>query len=196
MPLQRIPGAMVSDSTITGADVQDGSINTADLADNAVTRAKVGESMICLGTQQATTSGVFKEFTGIPSWVKRVTVMLNNVSLNGSSDVLVQMGAGSITSTGYVSGSAVTSNIGRTSTSGFLVISGTAGFGVYAHVCLTNVSGNTWLSSHQGFLAGSSTLSFAGGGSVPLSGTLDRIRITTVNGTDTFDAGAVNISWE
>jgi hypothetical protein len=33
-------------------------------------------------------------------------------------------------------------------------------------------------------------------GDVALSGTLDRIRITTVNGTDTFDAGTINVSWE
>ena len=33
-------------------------------------------------------------------------------------------------------------------------------------------------------------------GAVSLSGTLDRIRLTTVNGTDTFDAGSVNIMYE
>jgi hypothetical protein len=34
------------------------------------------------------------------------------------------------------------------------------------------------------------------GGFVPLSGTLDRVRITTANGTDTFDAGSINILYE
>lgn len=29
-----------------------------------------------------------------------------------------------------------------------------------------------------------------------LSATLDRVRLTTVNGTDTFDAGLVNIIYE
>jgi hypothetical protein len=33
-------------------------------------------------------------------------------------------------------------------------------------------------------------------GHVSLSGALDRIRLTTVNGTDTFDAGSVNIIYE
>jgi hypothetical protein len=33
-------------------------------------------------------------------------------------------------------------------------------------------------------------------GSKTLAGTLDRIRITTVNGTDTFDAGQINILYE
>ena len=96
MPLQRIPGAMVSDSTITstdvqdgsltGADVQDGSIAGADVQDASLTgadvqdgslgRADVGESMIRLGAQQATTSGVFKESTGIPSWARGITLRL------------------------------------------------------------------------------------------------------------------------
>jgi hypothetical protein len=35
--------------------------------------------------------------------------------------------------------------------------------------------------------------SFVTGGVKTLSGTLDRLRITTVNGTDTFDAGSINI---
>jgi hypothetical protein len=35
-----------------------------------------------------------------------------------------------------------------------------------------------------------------GGFQVSLSGTLDRIRLTTVNGSDTFDAGSINIIYE
>ena len=33
-------------------------------------------------------------------------------------------------------------------------------------------------------------------GRVTLSGALDRVRVTTVNGTDTFDAGSINILYE
>lgn len=150
---------------------------------------------IVSGTAQNTTSGTAFDFTGIPSWVKRVTVMLTNVSLSGTSDVLIQIGAGSFVSTGYQSGSYATNNTGRTATTGFNVIIGTAALGLYGHLAITNVTGNTWLSSHQGFLAGT-TASLAGGGFLALSGTLDRIRITTVNGTDTFDAGTINILYE
>jgi len=35
-----------------------------------------------------------------------------------------------------------------------------------------------------------------GAGTKTISGVLDRIRLTTVNGTDTFDAGSVNILYE
>jgi hypothetical protein len=37
---------------------------------------------------------------------------------------------------------------------------------------------------------------FSSSGTKSLSATLDRIRITTVNGTDTFDAGSINILYE
>ena len=54
-------------------------------------------------TAQATTSGTSITFTGIPSWVKRITVMFNGVSTSGTSPVQIQLGAGSVTTTGYSS---------------------------------------------------------------------------------------------
>jgi hypothetical protein len=95
---------MVSDSTINSADVQDGSIAGVDVQDASLTgsdvqdgslgRADVGESLINLGTAVATTSGTFREITGIPSWARRVVLMLNGVSTNGTSDILIQLGVG------------------------------------------------------------------------------------------------------
>jgi hypothetical protein len=64
------------------------------------------------------------------------------------------------------------------------------------HMTLTLTSSNIWTSSHLG-ATGASNLALWGGGSSPnLSGALDRVRITTVNGTDTFDAGSINILYE
>jgi len=149
------------------------------------------------GTAVASTSGTSIDFTSIPANVRRITVMFNQVSVSGTSNKLIQIGAGSVTSTGYVSsgggfsgtGSAVTS-----STSGFPIQSDTAATGVSGHMVITLVSGNLWVSSHA---AAYSTVAVAtGGGSVTLGGTLDRVRITTVNGTDTFDAGSINILYE
>jgi hypothetical protein len=51
-----------------------------------------------------------------------------------------------------------------------------------------------WVSSHT--YRQLSTNALFGGGTVTLGGTLDRVRITTVNGTDTFDAGTINILYE
>jgi hypothetical protein len=138
------------------------------------------------------------DYTGIPSWVKRITVMFNGVSLSGSSNFLIQIGSGSITNTGYTStGNYVQSPnlVGvATSTAGFLVYDANAASIFYGHILITNFTANTWVSTHM--LMGSSTASVMGGGNIALSGTLDRVRITTVNGTDTFDAGAVNIMYE
>jgi hypothetical protein len=148
---------------------------------------------IVSGTAVASTSGTSIDFTGIPSWVKRVTVMLNGVSTSGTSHYLVQVGAGSITTSGYASGSYNGSAV--TSTTGMIVEAGSASLVQNGHVIFTSVGSNLWVSSH---VVGRSSdgVSTNGGGTVTLSGTLDRVRITTVNGTDTFDAGSINILYE
>ena len=57
------------------------------------------------GTAVASTSGTSITFSSIPSWAKRVTVMFNGVSTSGSSNIQVQLGAGSTTTSGYTGGS-------------------------------------------------------------------------------------------
>ena len=153
---------------------------------------------ITSGTAVASTSGTSINFTDIPSWVKRVTVMLSGVSTNSTSNLLVQLGSGSITSSGYVSTACSTFGSGSaivTSTAGLIVTSEVVAAGVLfgnVIICLQN-SSNGFTSSSV--LSGNSRMQYASGG-VTLSGTLDRIRITTVIGTDTFDAGSVNIMYE
>lgn len=153
---------------------------------------------IASGTAVASTSGTSITFTGIPSWAKRVTVMLNGVSNNAGSQFLVQVGSGSVATSGYVStsvNSTSTNAVGAsTSTAGFIIASGTAAENTNGHMVLTLVSGNIWISSHA--MARNTGWGLNGGGSVTLSGTLDRVVLTTVNGTDTFDAGSINILYE
>ncbi len=157
---------------------------------------------IASGTAVASTSGTSIDFTSIPSWVKRITVLYMGISTNGSSAYQVQIGAGSVTTTGYVSYAS------SSGTGGTAVISSTTGFPITpangaattqtGSMQIQNITGNTWVSSSCGAGvdgAGSST-SRTGGGSLALGGTLDRVRITTVNGTDTFDAGSINILYE
>jgi hypothetical protein len=66
-----------------------------------------------------------------------------------------------------------------------------------AILSLLNSSTNTWTESHV--LVPNVSTSNArlgmGGGSKSLSATLDRVRITTT-GTNTFDAGTINILYE
>ena len=153
------------------------------------------------GTAVASTSGTSIDFTGIPSTVKRITVMFSGVSTNGTSINLIQIGdSGGIENTGY---SGVGTSI--TSTPGVIVAAQTAGFGIggnnsaantkNGNAVLTMLTGNTWTINGQ-FAFGNEARTDFTAGSKTLSGTLDRVRITTVNGTDTFDAGSINILYE
>ena len=155
---------------------------------------------IVSGTAVASTSGTSIDFTGIPSWVKRVTVMLNGVSTSGTSVVLVQIGATTFSTTGYLgSGTSALHNNAPA------ILNFTTGFGVGADsqatfvrqgsIQLTAFGSNTWVCN--GFMSQSDVGRHQiVAGSVTLSGTLDRVRITTVNGTDTFDAGSINLLLE
>ena len=151
------------------------------------------------GTAVASTSGTSIDFTSIPANVRRITVMFNGVSTSGTSLVQVQIGAGSVTTSGYVAISgnfAIAGGVGgSTGTAGFVIGDNNASSIRNGHMVITNITSNTWISSHAIGSTGSN-LVVVGGGSLALGGTLDRIRITTVNGTDTFDAGSINILYE
>jgi hypothetical protein len=154
---------------------------------------------IVSGTAVASTSGTSIDFTSIPSWVKRVTVMFNGVSLSGTASPLIQLGdSGGIENTGYISSSAVAvdaaSSVVSNNTTGFVIRSATATNVNSGHIIFTNVSGNIWISSHS--MKQSTTACMFGGGDKTLSDILTQIRITTTNGTDTFDAGSINILYE
>ena len=153
---------------------------------------------IVSGTAVASTSGTSIDFTGIPSWVKRVTVMFDGVSTNGTSDIIIQLGdSGGIEITGYTSSCNHfgTSPAPSTSTAGFLVLEEAVAAGLASgHCIITNISSTTWIQSSN--MADTQPANAIAAGNKALSGTLDRVRITTVNGTDTFDAGSINIIYE
>lgn len=150
------------------------------------------------GTAVASTSGTSIDFTGIPSWVKRVTVMLAGVSTNGTSQNLIQFGSGSIATSGYTTTSfnVASATVGGPTlySQGFGIRNGGAANTYSGSFVLSLVGSNVWVGT--GCITGSDTSSFPMSGSVTLGGTLDRVRITTVNGTDTFDAGSINILYE
>ena len=154
-------------------------------------------SNIVSGTAQNSTSGTSIDFTSIPSWVKRITVMFVGVSTNGTSFNQIQIGSGSFTTSGYTSQFWTDGASSGVVTTGFGIFSiGGSSFNFSGSVVLTNVTGNTWASNGNLVFTNVSSTGWSSAGSIALSGTLDRVRITTVNGTDTFDAGSINILYE
>jgi hypothetical protein len=155
---------------------------------------------IVQGTAQASTSGTTIDFTSIPSWVKRITVMFSGVTINGYSDLKVQIGSGSITTSGYVSSSVVAVTSGSAicvqSTSGF-TLSLQAGDSPscvrYGALTLNLLGSNIWAST--GGLSSTSAYGCSTAGSVGLSGILDQVRITNT-GPNPFTAGTINILYE
>ena len=164
--------------------------------DSNASRAQM--QRITQGTAVASTSGTSIDFTSLPSWIKRITVMFSGVSLSGTANPLIQIGAGSVTTSGYISSGAAVAGAGSTgmvsSTAGFVMNSSGAANVVSGHMIITTLGSNVWVSSHSAKY--STTFCLFGGGDITLGGTLDRVRITTTNGTDTFDAGSINILYE
>jgi hypothetical protein len=153
-------------------------------------------SIITAGTSVASTSGTSIDFTGLPSWVKRVTVMFDGVSTSGTSIVCIQLGdSGGIETTGYSGGASNQSPNYIANTVGLNLTGNNGATSSHrGHALLTNISGNTWVLS-AGVQLGLTNIA-AAGGSKSTSDTLTQVRITTVNGTDTFDAGSINILYE
>ena len=180
-----------------------GSINgILKSSSGVVSQAVVGQDygQLTLATAQ-TASGTSVNFTSIPSWVKRITVMFNGLSTNGSSGPRIRVGTSSgIVVSGY-SGTCYGTN-GST----FSVVSFTAGFDINDQaspaanrnglfILQLNDSNNNWVLSGNQSQGNTTAASFIVG-SVSAGGALNQLSITTVNGTDTFDAGTINISYE
>lgn len=173
-------GAVTSTGLVTGATgalypIVSGTAQTAPFTDN--TRA---------------------EFTGIPSWAKRITVMLQAVGTNGSSILQVQVGSGSFSTSGYTSQAWSSSGSTVVSTGIYITSAMSSGYVLTGMMTLCLVGSNTWVATGMVDLENATSIGFQTAGRTPaLSGALDRIRVLAVNGTDTFDTGSIiNILYE
>jgi hypothetical protein len=191
MPLTKIQSLGITDGTIVNADIN---------ASAAIAGTKLTGVGITLGTSVASTSGTSIDFTGLPSTAKRITVMFSGVSTSGTSSFLIQIGSTTFTTSGYagmcISAGGSNQVQNASFSAGFTVTANTAATYTYQGVITLSLLGsNTWCESGN---LGTVNLSFlqSSGGVLALGGVLDRVRITTVNGTDTFDAGTINISYE
>lgn len=197
--------AEIADHSVTFDKIEVASIvATGDVLrdnDNDNTLPTSGAVIDALGPQRQTSVAAAGQteidFTSIPAWVGRITVVLNKLSTNGTSDLLVQIGDGAYITTGYVCNyqgftGGATGLV--TSTAGFLADIDSAANQNSGTITLDRQDGTVWVAtgiirrdgSSNGFLVGDLTL----------TGALDRVRVTTVGGTNTFDAGSVSISWE
>lgn len=158
---------------------------------------------ITLGTAVASTSGATIDFTGIPSGTKRILVNVDQISTSGGSIPMLQIGdSGGFETSAYAGCIAWTqgSNIvvSRNFTTGFGVFanwgSSTIGSGTNV-LSLLDPATNTWVSSSSHGRNGN-VGNWHGGGGKSLSGVLTQVRFTTVGGSETFDAGKINISYE
>ena len=190
-----------STDTLVGKATTD-TLTNKTLTSPTITGAVISamaSSILISGTAVASTSGTSIDFTSIPSWAKRITVMLKGVSTNGTSNIQIQTGAGSVTTSGYDAAYSMVygtnSTITALSTTGFPIYNGSSSVTSSGALVLTLLGSNTWVVAGT-VMQTDSARSISTGGSIALGGTLDRVRITTVNGTDTFDAGSINILYE
>jgi hypothetical protein len=155
---------------------------------------------IVSGTAQTApfTDNTRAEFTSIPSWVKRITVMLQAVGTNGSSILQVQVGSGSFSTSGYTSQAWSSTGSTVVSTGIYITSAMSSAYVMTGIMTLSLVGNNVWVATGIVDLENATSIGFQTAGRTPaLSGALDRIRVLAVNGTDTFDTGSIiNILYE
>jgi hypothetical protein len=155
---------------------------------------------IVSGTAVTLTTQTSVDYTSIPSWVKKITVMFSGVSSNGTSNMLIQLGTGSTptyTTSGYLGQcTSDTASTRANMSAGFQVTIGTASGHLYnGNIYINLLGSNIWC--ENGMMYRSEAIGGAtSAGSVPLAAALTALRLTTVNGTDQFDAGSINILYE
>jgi hypothetical protein len=152
------------------------------------------------GTAVASTSGTSIDFTGIPAWVKRITVLYKGISTTGTSPIIVQLGTSAgFVITGYSGYSYIAPTVRLAMSTGFMIIpSLSAAADINGSTVINLITGNTWVETGVVTDNASNNLTSAQScGNVVLPGTLNSVRITT-NGAPapTFDAGTINIMYE
>ena len=157
-----------------------------------------------LGTVQSSTSGTAINFTGIPSYAKRVTLLFNGVSQSSTNDILVQLGVGTTpTTSGYTQGQSVLVFTGggttvTTSSAGIPITNFLPAYIINGRLVIDKFasSGNTWLATGHFTTTAGAIGAINSSGVVSLSGALGMVRVTTAAGTAPFDLGSINIVWE
>jgi hypothetical protein len=189
-------GTGVTTSTGSGSVV----LGTSPTISGAVLTS-IASSVITNGSLQSPTSGTTVSLsTSIPSWARRITVIFNGVTQDSTSPLILQIGAGSYITTGYISlCSVVGTSVGTTApTNGFGVNFPTAASEtLFGSVTLCLQTANTWVESGVTMRQSAGTYAtYQSAGVLALSGALDRIQLTTVGGSANFTGGNINIQYQ
>ena len=189
--------ATVSSNVVWTLPATDGTVDQALTTDGSGTLSFADRGRMVLATSQASTSGTSIDFTGLPSWVKRITVMFAGVSTTGTSNIQIQLGTtGGFVTTSYLGSSWTANSTNTNNSTGFLIVGSNAAAARYNGSATISLAGSDlWVS--QSIVSRSDDNSTSlGSGSRALSGTLTQLRITTTTITNTFDAGSINIRYE
>jgi hypothetical protein len=185
---------------LTSASLTTPTLTSPTLTSPTISGTPTGVGVLTSMTAQASTSGTSIDFTSIPSWVKRITVMFSGVSTNGTSLPMIQLGdSGGVETTGYTAGSSLIGFGSTNYTTGFTIRTDAVASAVmdgFITINLFSSSTNTWVAGGTIYAPTPTAYLSAVSGAKSLSATLDRVRITTVGGTDTFDAGSINVLYE
>jgi hypothetical protein len=165
-------------------------------ANGSITPEKLSQPTTFSST---TASGNIVEFTGVPSWVRKIIVAIANASTTSQGSYDLQLGhSGGYETTGYTG---ISTAITGTNQSSNATLSSSFSAGGQTNGSqtrrgsfeLVNVSGNIWQcggifsttpDNHLRIFSGHKTL----------SGTLDRVRVI-LGSSDTFDAGNISIMY-
>lgn len=192
--------ASTSSGFVSTADTS----GTVEIQSNGTTKltvASTGVSGTVVSGTAVTASSTSVDFTSIPSWVKKITVIFRGVSLSSTANFLVQLGTGATptyTTSGYISTSnnfnQSSTSSGTNSTTGFVILSGGGAAGVLSgSLIISLIDTNTWVAN--GVTKANTTQMQISAGDVALGAALTAVRITSTS-TDTFDAGTINLLYE
>ena len=192
----RLGAANARVTTVLDEDAMSSDSATA-LATQQSIKAYADTKGIVPKTVDTTTGGTTIDFTSIAAGANRVTMIIAGLSLSGTSDFLVQIGdSGGFETTVYVSTAGHVGGGDGTSTTGFRLTASVAASQAWTgRIVMDRLTSNTWVCSSVIAPSDNPADSVAmSGGRKGLSGELTQVRLTTVNGSDTFDANTgVNI---
>ena len=185
----------ITSSSVTGTIQVGQMLSGTGIASGASITAINGSTLTLSTANTGTVSGTITVvgvvFADIPSWAKRISVYLSGFSTSGTSAYLIQLG----TASGFETSGYVGSYGNSLFSSGFLLASNTAANIFHGEAVFSTIGNDVWIGALN-FAVSSSASQSQGAGTKSMPGTLDRLRLTTVNGTDTLDAGLVNIIYE